>query len=112
MDSTGSEPLLCNHSDFPRGAGSPCRGLGCPQILPFFLRRRRRREKEEEVFWGHPRPRLRATALNNPALPEHSKKKEVFWGHPRPRLRATALNNPALPEQSKKARLRSQNSYA
>src|SRR5258708_2323746 len=51
-------------------AAAFCRGSGCPRkILFFFFSRRLRRREREERSWGTaPDPRLRAGALNNPAL--------------------------------------------
>jgi hypothetical protein len=63
-----SHPELLKKVPKPGVQGSPCRGLGCPQI-PFsslFAPRLRRREGKRS-FWGHPKPRQRAAALCPPA---------------------------------------------
>ena len=81
--------------------GSPCRGLGCPQLLlsPSHARRRRAsKSKEKGFFGGLPRaPGRRATALLH--LPrEATSLRERLWGTaPDPRQEAGRPLPPRLP---------------
>ena len=74
-----SHPELLKKFVKPGVQGSPCRGLGCPQILFFFIfaRRMRRREREKK-FLGTPQTPAEGRG------PLHSRKQNGFEGQEMP----------------------------